>query len=128
MMCCLYPAQITKSLIPYLEYIFIICQMIGLSPISNIGFGLRWLSSEILVPNPPARMTAFIFSPQSLKNTSLQYIFSSTSSFLAYHSASLNETCNSGITIRRVRVISKSSPLITSTTSSFSKCLYLTFP
>ena len=29
--------------------------------ISIIGFGLRWDSSEILVPLPPARLTAFIY-------------------------------------------------------------------
>jgi hypothetical protein len=34
----------------------------GLLPISIIGFGLRWLSSEILVPSPPAKMTTFIRS------------------------------------------------------------------
>ena len=37
------------------------CQRIGFSPISIIGFGFKWLSSLILVPNPPARITTFIF-------------------------------------------------------------------
>jgi hypothetical protein len=32
----------------------------GLLPISIIGFGFRWLSSEIRVPSPPAKMTTFI--------------------------------------------------------------------
>src|SRR5215469_7367483 len=36
------------------------CQRIGLPPISIIGFGLRCDSSEIRVPRPPASMTAFI--------------------------------------------------------------------
>ncbi|MNQ62532.1 hypothetical protein D3C85_768810 [compost metagenome] len=39
------------------------CQRIGLPPISIIGLGLRWDSSLIRVPRPPARMTAFIASP-----------------------------------------------------------------
>ena len=43
-----------KSLIPCLEYIFIICQRIGLPPISIIGFGFKFVSSLILVPKPPA--------------------------------------------------------------------------
>ena len=33
----------------------------GIPPISIIGFGLRWDSSVILVPNPPAKITTFIF-------------------------------------------------------------------
>ena len=37
------------------------CQRIGRPPISIIGLGLRWVSSAILVPNPPAKITAFIF-------------------------------------------------------------------
>src|SRR5689334_23026593 len=36
------------------------CQRIGWLPISTIGFGRTPVSSEIRVPNPPARMTAFI--------------------------------------------------------------------
>jgi hypothetical protein len=35
------------------------CHKIGLPPISTMGFGLTEVSSEILVPSPPARMTAF---------------------------------------------------------------------
>jgi hypothetical protein len=49
-----------KSLWPYVAYIFMICQRMGLLPISIIGFGFRWLSSEIRVPSPPAKMTTFI--------------------------------------------------------------------
>ena len=37
-----------------------ICHKMGFSPISIIGFGRKWLSSEIRVPNPPAKRTAFI--------------------------------------------------------------------
>src|ERR1041385_4494280 len=37
-----------------------ICHRSGPPPISIIGFGLRCDSSEILVPKPPARITAFI--------------------------------------------------------------------
>ena len=37
-----------------------ICQRIGCSPISIIGFGFKWLSSLIRVPNPPANITTFI--------------------------------------------------------------------
>ena len=36
------------------------CHKMGLPPTSIIGFGLEELSSEIRVPKPPARMTAFI--------------------------------------------------------------------
>ena len=36
------------------------CQRIGFSPISIIGFGFKWLSSLIRVPNPPANITTFI--------------------------------------------------------------------
>ena len=37
------------------------CQRMGFPPISIIGFGRTELSSEILVPKPPAKMTALIF-------------------------------------------------------------------
>src|SRR4030095_3459398 len=40
-----------------------ICQSIGLPPISIIGFGLRCVSSPIRVPKPPARITTFITFP-----------------------------------------------------------------
>ena len=33
---------------------------IGMPPISTMGLGRRWVSSEIRVPSPPARMTAFM--------------------------------------------------------------------
>src|SRR5712671_5168344 len=36
------------------------CQMIGLPPISTMGLGRRCDSSLIRVPMPPARMTVFI--------------------------------------------------------------------
>ena len=36
------------------------CQMIGLPPISIIGLGLRTDSSLIRVPSPPAKITHFI--------------------------------------------------------------------
>jgi hypothetical protein len=36
------------------------CQRIGLAPISIIGFGLEPVSSLIREPRPPARMTAFM--------------------------------------------------------------------
>src|SRR5258706_4298773 len=36
------------------------CQRIGRPPISIIGFGRKCDSSEIRVPRPPARMTAFM--------------------------------------------------------------------
>jgi hypothetical protein len=37
------------------------CHRIGRFPISIMGFGLTVLSSLILVPNPPANMTACMF-------------------------------------------------------------------
>ena len=36
------------------------CQRIGLPPISIMGLGFRCDSSEMRVPRPPARITAFI--------------------------------------------------------------------
>ena len=39
------------------------CHKIGCSPISTIGFGFKWLSSLILVPNPPANITTFMGVP-----------------------------------------------------------------
>jgi hypothetical protein len=36
------------------------CQMIGLLPTSIIGLGLRWDSSLMRVPNPPANITHFM--------------------------------------------------------------------
>src|SRR5688500_8334745 len=36
------------------------CQMIGLPPISIMGFGRRWDSSLMRVPMPPARITVFM--------------------------------------------------------------------
>ena len=53
------PRQTTNSLKPYRLYPFIMCHNKGFSPISIIGFGLRCVSSEIRVPNPPARITTF---------------------------------------------------------------------
>src|SRR6266849_10069444 len=49
-----------KSLIPWKEYNFMMCQRIGFPPISTIGFGLTWVSSLNLEPKPPARITAFM--------------------------------------------------------------------
>ena len=45
------------------------CHRIGLPPISIMGFGLMEVSSEILVPSPPARMTAFTNRVRSLNKT-----------------------------------------------------------
>jgi hypothetical protein len=45
---------------PWLEYILRMCHRIGISPISIMGLGLRWDSSLMRVPSPPARMTAFM--------------------------------------------------------------------
>jgi hypothetical protein len=39
------------------------CQRIGRPPTSIIGFGLDALSSLMRVPNPPARITAFMQKP-----------------------------------------------------------------
>ncbi|MNX64092.1 hypothetical protein D3C86_951090 [compost metagenome] len=36
------------------------CQRMGLPPISIMGLGFKPVSSEIRVPRPPARITAFI--------------------------------------------------------------------
>src|SRR5690606_41642728 len=38
-----------------------ICHKIGSPPISTIGFGFTFVSSLILVPNPPAKITTFIY-------------------------------------------------------------------
>src|SRR5690349_9682245 len=42
---------------------FMMCQSIGLPPISTIGFGRATVSSDSREPRPPARMTAFIVHP-----------------------------------------------------------------
>jgi hypothetical protein len=48
------------------------CQRIGLPPISIMGFGRVEVSSLILVPKPPARMTTFIrFSPAFFFNSAI---------------------------------------------------------
>ena len=49
-----------KSFSPYAEYIFMICQSIGRPAISTIGFGRVSVSSDILVPRPPASMTTLL--------------------------------------------------------------------
>ena len=48
-----------NSSIPTAEYIFMMCQRIGLPPISTIGLGRSVVSSESRVPSPPARITVF---------------------------------------------------------------------
>src|SRR5690349_9298348 len=40
------------------------CQRIGLIPISTIGLGFRSVSSRKRVPRPPQRITTFIATPQ----------------------------------------------------------------
>src|SRR6185503_12152700 len=55
----------TKSVTPCVVYMFITCQRIGRPPISIMGFGRRCDSSEIRVPMPPARITAFIVPSRS---------------------------------------------------------------
>src|SRR5688572_8234002 len=40
------------------------CQRIGLPPISIMGFGRLALSSEMRVPSPPARITAFMIASE----------------------------------------------------------------
>ena len=42
----------TKSLMPWEEYVFMMCHKMGLPPISIMGLGLVWVSSEMRVPNP----------------------------------------------------------------------------
>src|ERR1019366_4888139 len=70
-MCPLYPQQITKSLMLCVEYIFMMCQRIGLPPISIIGLGFSALSSMMRVPIPPAKITAFISTSLSAVTSSL---------------------------------------------------------
>src|SRR3954451_1980222 len=54
-----------NSSIPWAEYIFMMCQSIGLPPISTMGFGRTVVSSARRVPRPPARITAFIGAESS---------------------------------------------------------------
>ena len=56
-----------NSLKPWCEKSFMMCHRIGRPPISIIGLGRRWLSSEMRVPSPPARMTAFMIAPSPLR-------------------------------------------------------------
>src|SRR3954447_16051673 len=51
---------------PCAEYIFMMCQSIGLPPISTIGLGLTVVSSESREPSPPARITAFMAGQRTL--------------------------------------------------------------
>ena len=44
------------------------CHKIGLYPISTMGLGLRCVSSDNLVPRPPAKITTFIYLEKSDKN------------------------------------------------------------
>ena len=44
------------------------CQRIGRPPISTIGLGRNSVSSRRRVPNPPARITAFMATPFELDN------------------------------------------------------------
>ena len=53
------------------------CHRIGFPPISIIGLGLRWDSSEILVPRPPAKITAFIDVCPVSQSLQLQCFFES---------------------------------------------------
>lgn len=43
------------------------CQSMGFPPTSTMGFGREEVSSAILVPKPPANMTAFIISLKTKK-------------------------------------------------------------
>jgi len=52
------------------------CHKIGLSPILIRGFGLSAVSSLIRVPNPPAKITALILSPEKV-----QYLYKYDLSF-----------------------------------------------
>src|SRR5215469_3620541 len=73
-----------KSLIPWWEYSFRICHRIGRPPISTIGLGRMVVSSLRRVPNPPARITAFIDSPD-------QCDYCTTIFFVLGHRPSLGE-------------------------------------
>ena len=61
--CKVFLDQVTFIAAADYKVIHAVCQSIGLPPISIIGFGLRWVSSEIRVPRPPASITAFIALP-----------------------------------------------------------------
>src|SRR5919201_339801 len=54
------------------------CHMIGLPPISTIGFGLTWVSSLRREPNPPARMTVFIAQLSAVELLPLQRLTSAS--------------------------------------------------
>ena len=62
-----------NSLMPCAEYIFMMCHNIGFPPISTIGFGRALVSSDNLVPNPPARRMAFIVLIPCLVARQLRY-------------------------------------------------------
>jgi hypothetical protein len=51
-------------MMPWAAYVCMMCQRIGLVPISIIGFGRTTVSSLIREPSPPARITAFIGAPR----------------------------------------------------------------
>ena len=50
------------------------CKRIGVPPISTIGFGLLVVSSDILVPNPPASIKTGVFdSLNKIKFFTIEY-------------------------------------------------------
>jgi hypothetical protein len=59
----LWPRRITKTWMPRAKYCFMMCQRIGLPPVSIIGFGLRCDSSLMHAPGPPAKIIAFNLLP-----------------------------------------------------------------
>src|SRR6266571_525056 len=54
-----YPRQNTKSVKPLCAYNFMMCQRIGLPPISTKGLGRYSVSSRRRVPSPPQSITTF---------------------------------------------------------------------
>src|SRR5215471_749138 len=70
-----------KSLIPWWEYSFRMCHRIGRPPISTIGLGRTVVSSLSRVPNPPARITAFIDSPDCCDYCTIKFQSDHVASF-----------------------------------------------
>ena len=68
------------------------CHKMGRPPISIIGLGFRWVSSEIRVPRPPARITAFISESDSSFENFIFYVKKFTNTYESIKAAYSTKT------------------------------------
>src|SRR5580692_6210143 len=70
-----------NSVTPKAAYNFMICHSMGWEPISTMGLGRVFDSSDMRVPLPPARITHFMLAGPAARNT-VQFVPESTSACL----------------------------------------------